>query len=295
MIYLFIKHKKLLKQETKQYAPIGDIKTINQYMSHQLILGNKEKVCVLLAGHGTILPTIDYKVLAEKLSHHFKVIIIEKPGYGYSSSPKPMSSIDEIIEFYRLSIKEEVGVNPFILVAHSMAGLEAIYWAQKYPNEVKTIVGIDACVPYSYEVLPKPNHMVIGVSRLFMRIGLARLLPFEDLVKLYPILNSDDLSDEEKNRYIANFYRTLYSKQMITEIKILNQSIKKILSQSVPSTRYLMFIASEQNQKYNGWKEKIDQYLEGIKDQKVYVLKGSHYLHYEQSAFIAKAIIDKEA
>ena len=40
---------------------------------------------------------------------------------------------------------------PFVLLPHSMSGLEAIYWAQKYPDEVMGIVGMDMAFPKAYE------------------------------------------------------------------------------------------------------------------------------------------------
>ena len=33
--------------------------------------------------------------------------------------------------------------DPYVLCPHSLSGLEALYWAQKYPDEVEAIVGLD--------------------------------------------------------------------------------------------------------------------------------------------------------
>lgn len=32
-----------------------------------------------------------------------------------------------------------------------MAGLEALYWAQNYPNEIASIIGLDMALPESYD------------------------------------------------------------------------------------------------------------------------------------------------
>lgn len=37
--------------------------------------------------------------------------------------------------------------DPYVLCPHSLSGLEALYWAQKYPDEVEAIVGLDMAVP----------------------------------------------------------------------------------------------------------------------------------------------------
>ena len=39
---------------------------------------------------------------------------------------------------------------PFILLPHPMAGLEAIRWKQKYPDEIKAVIGLDMAFPGLY-------------------------------------------------------------------------------------------------------------------------------------------------
>lgn len=40
---------------------------------------------------------------------------------------------------------------PYVLLPHSMSGLEALYWATQYPNEVEAIIGLDMAMPKAYE------------------------------------------------------------------------------------------------------------------------------------------------
>jgi len=44
---------------------------------------------------------------------------------------------------------------PYLLVPHSLSGLEALYWAQKYPHEVKAIIGLDPRIPTFEKMPPK--------------------------------------------------------------------------------------------------------------------------------------------
>ena len=41
---------------------------------------------------------------------------------------------------------------PYILVPHSFSGIETLYWAQTYPEEIKAICGLDPAVPEYQEV-----------------------------------------------------------------------------------------------------------------------------------------------
>lgn len=65
---------------------------------------------------------------------------------------------------------------PYILYSHSMSGIEAIYWAEKYPQEIHGIIGLDMAVPEAYENF-KPNMLLMELSFFANRIGITWLLP----------------------------------------------------------------------------------------------------------------------
>ena len=50
----------------------------------------------------------------------------------------------------RLILQEAGEKGPYILVPHSLSGLEAIRWEQKYPDEIKAIIGLDMATPKTY-------------------------------------------------------------------------------------------------------------------------------------------------
>ncbi|CAI6223519.1 hypothetical protein NRS6120_01350 [Bacillus subtilis] len=39
---------------------------------------------------------------------------------------------------------------PYILMPHLISGIEAMYWAQKYPKEIKAIIAMDIGLPQQY-------------------------------------------------------------------------------------------------------------------------------------------------
>jgi hypothetical protein len=47
-----------------------------------------------------------------------------------------------------------------------MSGLEALYWAQKFPDEIKAIIGIDMATPEVYEHL-KVNSAIYAFQYNF--------------------------------------------------------------------------------------------------------------------------------
>ena len=57
-----------------------------------------------------------------------------------------------------------------------MSGIEALYWAQKYPDEVEAIVGLDMAVPEAYENY-NIDMFTIRLGQVAARLGITRLLP----------------------------------------------------------------------------------------------------------------------
>ena len=122
----------------------GELVTINEHKIHVYRAGNADApVIVFMSGHCTVSPVYDFKVLYEKLLHDFRVIVIEKFGYGYSDIYESSCDIDTLVSIQRQALEALGEAGPYILAPHSMSGLEAIRWKQKYPDDVSAIVGID--------------------------------------------------------------------------------------------------------------------------------------------------------
>ena len=51
-----------------------------------------------------------------------------------------------------------------------MSGIEALYWANKYPNEIKGIVGLDLSVPAAYQNT-KINMFLLSAAKFGADIG----------------------------------------------------------------------------------------------------------------------------
>ena len=156
----------------------GELVTINGHKIHIYIQGKKHApAIVFMSGHCTVAPVYDFKVLYEKLLHDFRVIVIEKYGYGYSDICESPCDIDTLVSIQRqaLAIVQETG--PYILAPHSMSGLEAIRWKQKFPDEVCAIVGIDMATPLSFSVWSEEDiKKTVRLMQVLRRLKLASAL-----------------------------------------------------------------------------------------------------------------------
>ena len=131
----------------------GELVNVDGHNIHIYRLGdiNNPKI-VLMSGSGTVAPVYDFKILYEKLSKNFRVIVIEKFGYGYSDIFDSPADIDTLVSTQKKAL-EIIGENgPYILMPHSMSGIEALRWGQIYHDDVIAIIGNDMCTPLTYSV-----------------------------------------------------------------------------------------------------------------------------------------------
>ena len=131
----------------------GELVAINGHNMHIYRQGDENApAIVFMSGHCTVAPVYDFKVLYEKLVQRFRIIVIEKFGYGYSDICDSPCDIDTLVSTQRQALALVGETGPYVLMAHSMSGLEAIRWKQQFPDEVAAIIGIDMATPLSFSV-----------------------------------------------------------------------------------------------------------------------------------------------
>ena len=163
-------------KETIKYN--GELVTVGGHNLHVYRDGNANApVIVFMAGHCTVAPVYDFKVLYEKLLHDFRVVVIEKYGYGYSDIFDSPSDIDTLVAVQRQALHTLGEVGPYILAAHSMSGLEAIRWKQKYPEEISAMIGIDMATPLSFSVWTEEEiQKTVRQMQILRKLKLASVL-----------------------------------------------------------------------------------------------------------------------
>ena len=131
----------------------GKLVNVDGHNIHMYILGDiANPKIILMSGSGTVAPVYDFKILYEKLSKNFRVIVMEKFGYGYSDIFDSPADIDTLISTQKKALEAVGEMGPYILMPHSMSGVEALRWAQLYPDDVASIIGNDMCTPLTYSV-----------------------------------------------------------------------------------------------------------------------------------------------
>ena len=286
-----INHKIQLRKESQKYSPKGIIVEFDGINSHVFTAGTGDLTLVFLSGHGTTYPTLDFKPIWVKLVDDYRIAVVEKPGYGWSEPSKSPRDIASLLEETRKALEMAGEAPPYVLIPHSMSGLEAIFWAQNYPDEVHAIIGLDPCTPEIYDVLPEPEKFQLYTMFFISRIGITRLMPDSEIENNFPLLKTDNLTEKEKQEYLAVFYKNAFSIDMLREIDYLQENARTIAEREVPvHTPLYFFISSGQDAVVDGWSEILAGYISKVANGKQMQLTASHYIHYEKAEIVAEEI-----
>lgn len=285
---LKINHNSQLKKEAGEFKPLGELIDVNSKKVHVYTEGEGDITLVFLAGHGTSNPTLDFKPLWMRMVDEYRITVVERSGYGWSDVSNSPRDIDTMLNETRKALELSGEKGPYILIPHSMSGLKAIYWAQNYPDEVKAIIGLDPSIPEAIEVIPKPNKIQLYFMYLISRIGLFRFLPESEVGENLPLMKSDDLSDEDKEQYMAVFFRSAFTKDMLREIDYLKENAKTVADKETPvDIPMYFFISNVQDANVIGWKETLTNYISKITYGEFMQLDTGHYVHYDKAGIIA--------
>lgn len=273
----FINHKIHSAQEKSLLAPLGNMIEVNGHKMSIYSTGEGDKTLVFMSGGGTCSPILDFKSLYSLLSDDYKIVVVEKFGYGFSDVIDEERPIDSILEDTREGLREAGIEGPFILCPHSMSGIEALYWAQKYPDEVEAIVGLDMAVPEAYENY-KIDMFTIRLGQVAARLGITRLLPG---VSESDAIKYGTLTEEEKEIYRAVFYNRTLTSTMIKEVQEIKDNAKIVDEGGAPSCPMLLFISNGQGTGWDTetWRKVQINYISNIENAKYIELDCSHYVH----------------
>ncbi|MDF2881393.1 MAG: hydrolase [Clostridiaceae bacterium] len=274
----FINHKIQLSKEDSIFVPNGKMIEVNGHKIHIYIEGHGDETLVFMSGGGTCSPVLDFKSLYSLLSDEYRIAVVEKSGYGFSEISDVNRDIDTVLKETRESLSKSGLQAPYILFPHSMSGIEALYWAQKYPDEIKGIVGLDMAVPQAYENI-KINHFLLNIGELAGEIGITRF--FSAVVNSSSAIKYGTLTEEEKNLYRAIFYRRTLTKPMLSETNKIKTSAEKVKKHGIPNVPMLFFISNGDGTGLNRdkWTGFQTSYIETTGSNKYIKLNCGHYIH----------------
>ena len=285
----WIYHSIAMKKEITSTPPPGKMVDVDGHAMHVYTEGKGEQTIVFLSGSGTSAPMLDFKPLWSALSPKYTIAAVEKAGYGWSDIADVSRNIDVMLEESRNALRlADVGP-PYVLAAHSMSALEAIRWAQKFPEEVEAIIGLDPAVPEVYELLPIPSSLTMSAAAIFARTGLIRLVP--SIVNDSAAIQSGYLSEVDMVTYRSLLYRRTLTSNMIEEVKQVQKNAEIVGKSGVPVEVPMYFFISDGNEmNLSNWRDLLTDYVGQLERGQYLFLDVGHYVHAWEPKLIAEEI-----
>lgn len=285
---IYANHRLQLHKEAPLRAPLGQLVEVNGHQISLYTEGQGDQTLVFLSGGGTCSPILDFKSLYAPLSGEHRIVVVEKLGYGFSEVADVERSIASILADTRAALAA-AGINgPYVLCPHSMSGIEALYWAQQYPEEVEAIIGLDMAVPQAYEDY-QINLPMLKLSQLAARLGITRLLPGiaeSDAIKY------GTLTDTEKDVYRAIFYAKTATVTMLNEVRHIKENAKLVRQGGVPQVPMLLFASNGVGTGWDAeeWRAHQEAFAQRAENARLLTLDCPHYVHDHEYAAISREI-----
>ncbi len=276
LLVLFIYHRVMLNKEKPLLEPIGQMVEVDGHNMCVYTEGEGEHTLVFLSGSGTPSPILDFKSLYDLLKDDYRIVVIERFGYGFSDVVDSERSFDTMLRQDREALSKAGVESPYILCPHSMSGIEALLWAQEYPDETEAIVGLDMALPAAYDVLDlKEAERLETLSGLAVKLGFLRIV---DIRSMYPAFSAGTLTDHEKDIYMAISRKMTCNKDIILESKNIPEACQRINSRPKPDIPTLILVSDGNDLDVPGWREIQHEYAEGLSDVCIKEYDCGHYL-----------------
>ena len=284
LVATFIFHRISLEKEQHSLTPMGQLVLVNGHQMNVYVEGDGPEIIVVLSGAGIASPILDFKNMSDSLSKRYKVVIVERAGYGYSDDSNHSRDVMEVLSETRQALSQANVTGPFIILSHSMASLESLAWQEKYPDEVKALIGLDWAFPSSYENL-KDNQALFTVAYWSSKIGLLRYFPESFYIK------NPTLTESERQQYKLLAYKQLMSQAMLHESQTVKENAKKVPSSINPKIPTLLLVSNGQGTSFSQseWQRYAERFASEQSNVQVVYMDAPHDLyHYQSDAIVSR-------
>lgn len=280
----FTYHRLALQREKISLNPMGQMVSVNGHEMSIFVKGEGPQTLVFLSGAGTASPILDFKDLYDGLSKQYKIVVVERAGYGYSEDTSKSRDVSEVLSETRQALAKTHVSGPYIILSHSMASVETLLWQEKYPGEVKAIIGLDWALPESYSHL-KMHPQILRMARWGSQLGLLRYLP----KSLY--VPNENLSSSDRRLYQRIAYRQILSKAMLNESLSVKKNAKKVDDKIDSQIPTLLLVSNGEGTSFSKeeWRNYAARFAKDQKNIELTFYDAPHYLyHYQTKEVVAK-------
>ena len=245
--------------------------------------GEGSHTLVFLSGWKVPSPIYEYRPLYSRLSDSYRCVVIEKFGYGFSDNFDGARDFDTLLRQDREALQKAGIEGPYVLCPHSLSGFEAELWAQKYPEEVEAVIGLDMCLGGCFDPAEdtKSSKTQNTIDKIGAFFGINRFL--------MSISEFEGLSKEEIRQYIALGCKNLGNDTAARECDGIVDVFKEIESAPLPTVPTIQYVSGV-NKDNELWVNAHQEFVNASQNGRYVQLDCGHYVHNYESERIASDI-----
>lgn len=273
----------LSKEEELMKDHIGQMVTVDDHEMCIYSEGKGDHTLVFMAPSGEDSPIYSFKPLTDRLKKDYRVVVIEKFGYGFSDSVDTERDIETILRQDRQALKEAGIEGPYILCPYSMSGIEALLWAQTEPQEVEAIAGIDMVFPEAFDGYEYSEDLMTKFMVLGRETGVIRLFLGDDA---FEDVYNKTLTEDELKIYKALVRRNYLGRDELNEAEHIADAASLVKSNEVPDIPMDMILTNGEGtgKTTEEWQGIAKRYTSSVSDVRYSEIDCSHHeiMNYSQ-------------
>src|SRR3954451_15142434 len=122
----------------RKTPPVGRFLDVDGVRLHYIERGQGDPL-VLIHGNGTLIQDFTVNGLVDRLSKHYRVIVFDRPGYGYSDRPRGLWTPRAHATLFEHALAQ-LGVEQALVLGHSWGTMVAVSLALQAPTLVRSLV-----------------------------------------------------------------------------------------------------------------------------------------------------------
>lgn len=131
-------NRKQTHKAERRYPPIGRFLDVDGVRLHYIERGWGDPL-LLIHGNGTMIQDFTVSGLVDRLADRYRVIVMDRPGYGYSSRPRQLWTPRAHARLFQKALAR-LGVEQAMVYGHSWGTLVAVALALEAPSLVRGLV-----------------------------------------------------------------------------------------------------------------------------------------------------------
>jgi pimeloyl-ACP methyl ester carboxylesterase len=268
---------------TTKLEPVGELADVGGYTLHYLKKGDGDATVVFESGSDIGGHLAWYKV-QDEVSKFATTISYDRAGLMWSQRGNKARTGENMADELHSLLEKANVKKPYTLVGHSLAGLILRSFVKKYPNEVKSIIFVDASHPEQNKYLDITTEQTpLWLIDYANSIGLIRLF----MTQNFPNTKDEDMINHTIK---AMTYKGVHTSiEEMNQFDILADEANKISSfNDIPLT----IISGNINDKL--WMELQEKLLNLSTNSKHIKVQGAgHYIQLDKPNVVVDAIKER--